>query len=166
MDIVFLGTVLGIITSLVTLIIWSWSLIGKLRAQITLVRTLADKGKIIAEELVSSATTAEKRADIYLYVVLKAMEFSERRSTHSARNRAIAIATLLIVFVFMWAYRTLEIDYKHPLMIVIYFAFPALLFMWGAMNWYGRLLQMLETGWKSGVERVLSTKIDNYVSRL
>lgn len=163
MDFVFLSTILGLITSLVTLTIWSWSLIGKLRTQVALARTDAEQGKALAEELVSSATSAEKRADIYVYVTLKAVESSERRSTSSISNGVITIITLLIVFAFAWANKTLEINYKHPLMIVLYLAFPALLFSWGAMNWYDRLLRMLEDGWQSGVNRILSAKVYKHV---
>lgn len=163
MDITFIVTALGLIGSLITIGGSALSLYRKLLSQIESARSDTEEGKRIAEELVSSATNSEKRADIYLFVTLHAIEIGLRRTKATILNAAFSIFFFILMLSFLWMTKTLDVDYKHPLMILLYITTPLSLVSWGMTIWLGNILQKLEEGWQSGINNALGSRVSKHV---
>lgn len=163
MNFSFYTTLLSFIVSCITMIIWLRSFFRKLRLQLNAAQRDAEEGAKIAEILISKATSDERRADIYLSLTLRAIEFGMRRTQGTVFYNTIGLLVTLLMLFFIGISKIFEINYNHPIAILLYVILPAAFIACGGAFWYERLLQKLENGWQSGVKKAINTRVDQHL---
>lgn len=162
MDLPTLANWLGAVTGVLTLCVWFWKSLALLRSQTQQLKNSARLEEALAIDLTSRATNPERRADIYTYFTIRAIDTAARRQ----RAHLIYLgAAMFILFLIMYgrskAYIpiSLALDWRGWLYNALLFTFIGAT---GAIAYFDRGLRLLEAASQTGFRRVLRSKLDRH----
>ena len=134
----------------------------KLNNQIAKARIDSVELEKYAKDLLSSATSSEKRADIYLLVTIRSIEISLRRTRNLVHKYAMVFAMFILMFIIVVTSKFLYFDYMSPSMIITYVGIFASLASWSVYLWFSWLLEKFESSWETGVANAMHTKLEKH----
>lgn len=163
MDISFVGGILGTITGLATVAVWLYKLYIWANNQISIRNERAARNEEIATQLLSRATTTERRQDIHTYLQLTAIEIQGEKTRRLILIIASSLSTILLIFASLRFFRANEVPFALKAFIGVVgtgtIIFLALLFLLNG------LIKKYEGHWQSGVNKALGIKIDKHMSK-
>ena len=164
MNISSASNAIGFIAGIISIIIWLWKLNSWFRATILRAKKDAENANHLAVQLISQATNAERRSDIYAFVILQAIKIEAQRTRGFLNMALICLTTLAVVLVTFYTSRVFEFDYSHPRVVFTGLLFIALLASLVMLFFYNAMLRRLEDGWSAGVREILDQKLDKHLS--
>ena len=163
MNVSNISSIVSLVTGLVAMAGWLWSLHRWFRRQYIQTKEKAADSAALAERLILHATNPEKRADIYLLVLLQSVEFNARRCRSTTTSMGLGLA-FLVMAVFAKLYSNLfVIDYLQPAVILLLitavgFVSSGIMYLLSSQN-----LRRLEEAWETSAKEVIWNKVGKYV---
>ena len=165
LDLSLIANIIQILAALIATSLWLIHKYKSFKAEQAQLKKYSEMGKVLAERLLSRATSSESRADIYTYITLRAIDFNGRRTRAYVR-----IGLQIVVFILLTISSGWTITYINfkPLFMNS-FVFLILLLSATTIiisSIYGELkIRKLEDGWLNGVIDAMNTKLEKHNSK-
>jgi hypothetical protein len=143
----------GVVTILlgtITILTWLLKLLSWFRKRHIQIKNRAKEWNQFSKLVLNSATNPSKRADIYFFMTLRAIEFKSRQIKFTVQLISMGFMIFILFLIDYFIFKFYAFDYSHPVIIIQIFLFIGILLSYCMLFWYSSGLRRVERSWEEG----------------
>lgn len=142
---------------------WLWKLISWIKTRHTNARLHATEGNRIAKQLLHHATNSEKRADIHLYMTLRAIEFGKEQIKGTIETYSCGILIIIMLLFTVTTNQPLSLQEFDVRGSIVLLSMATTFISFFLLIWSTAILRNIGNGWNTGAVEALEKKLEKHV---